>query len=220
MYKCKLCSIELENPRRFVKSKGICKKCNSKLFYHDNLEYCKQKSKQYYEANREEKLRKQRDRIKANPENRKAISRKSYLKHKEKRDRYNKEWVRKNRDKCSGYSKKWQRNNKEKVKKREKEYAKANSELRCFYSSNYRARKLKATPKWLSFKDKERIKDIYAKRKVMSERDQVTYHVDHIVPLKGDIVCGLHVPWNLQIITEKENCSKNNKLYLNNETSI
>ena len=67
-----------------------------------------------------------------------------------------------------------------------------------------RATKLNATPKWLTKKDKEKIRKIYAKC-------PKGYHVDHIVPLKGKDVCGLHVPSNLRIITAHKNQSKGNR---------
>lgn len=69
-----------------------------------------------------------------------------------------------------------------------------------------RAGKLSATPTWLTNLHNEQLKMFYAAASAYNA------HVDHIVPLQGKDVCGLHVPWNLQVIDSSSNISKRNKL--------
>jgi 5-methylcytosine-specific restriction endonuclease McrA len=54
----------------------------------------------------------------------------------------------------------------------------------------------------------EHLRSIYACTKQMSKDFGVKLHVDHVVPIKGKDVCGLHVPWNLQVTTAKYNSAK------------
>lgn len=65
------------------------------------------------------------------------------------------------------------------------------------------AQKHMATPAWV---DRVALNQIYAIARLLGE-----HHVDHIVPLSHPRVCGLHVPWNLQILSPEENLSKSNK---------
>ena len=70
--------------------------------------------------------------------------------------------------------------------------------------------RLQATPKWTTLEQKQRILEIYAATQHLQELTATVYHVDHIVPLRGDCVCGLHVWWNLQPLPERDNVCKQN----------
>lgn len=74
-----------------------------------------------------------------------------------------------------------------------------------------RASKFQATPKWLTKKQRSDILAFYKKAKQLETKTGVKHNVDHIIPIQSNIVCGLHVPWNLQVITAKENMSKGNR---------
>ena len=62
---------------------------------------------------------------------------------------------------------------------------------------------------WLTEFDLFAIQEMYCLSRSRSKATGVKHHVDHIVPLQGEIVSGLHVPWNLQVITAQENLRKN-----------
>ena len=69
-----------------------------------------------------------------------------------------------------------------------------------------------AWPDWIA--EDQRFKQIYNECKARRKLGELI-NVDHIVPICSDIVCGLHVPWNLQIISEIENNKKSNKWWPN-----
>lgn len=68
--------------------------------------------------------------------------------------------------------------------------------------------KLNATPWWV---DRKAIEAVFVEAKRLERETGIKHHVDHIVPLRGKGVCGLHVPWNLQAIPAKENYLKSYK---------
>jgi hypothetical protein len=94
------------------------------------------------------------------------------------------------------YQKSWRQENPDKVKA---------------HDAVKRASRLKRVPDWLSPAQKEVITTFYWLAQDLETTTGQIYHVDHIVPLLGKTVCGLHVPWNLQILPSDLNLKKNNK---------
>ena len=93
-------------------------------------------------------------------------------------------------------------------------WVRENKDKNCAKASKYRASKLKAAPLWLTEEDLKNIKIEYSLAQWTSEAMGRSYHVDHIIPLRGKQVCGLHVPWNLQVIPASINIQKGNRIVL------
>ena len=112
------------------------------------------------------------------------------------------------------YNKIYNKENKDKVRANyKKHYAKDPA----YYHVKSRLRQnglLSATPKWLTRQQKKAISTIYRDARRLTELTGVKHVVDHVHPLTGKneagevISCGLHVPWNLQVVTEEHNLSK------------
>lgn len=205
MILCKICNIDKdENQFYFRKDSGKyrheCKSCileMRKVYQLENKEMISARNKAFLVENREEinlRSRQSRERRKdeinarvrknrkLNPEKYRTVDNKRYDNNKE---------VRKA---CSRRS----------YRNKAGHYAHI-AKLRAF-------NKKRATPKWLTEEHKQQIKVFYEESSRLTKDTGIKYNVDHIIPINGEAVCGLHVPWNLRVITETENFKKSNKL--------
>lgn len=94
---------------------------------------------------------------------------------------------------------------KDRYNQRNPEYRKAQTSLR-------KRRHREATPPWVTQEQKRVMRNLYLQAQRLTKITGERYVVDHIVPLISDEVCGLHLPWNLRVITQEENLKKSNKL--------
>jgi len=78
------------------------------------------------------------------------------------------------------------------------------------YEAARRALKIQRTPAWLTEIDKERIENEYQLAALQTKITGKPWHVDHIIPLQGELVSGLHVPSNLMAMLGSKNISKHN----------
>lgn len=111
------------------------------------------------------------------------------------------EWGRKNPEARRAIYRRHHERHREERNRQSREWQKAHLALGAEFAASRRAAEKRATPGWA---DKKRMRDIYA-------ACPPGYHVDHIVPINGTNVCGLHVPENLQYLPAAENIGKKNR---------
>ncbi len=119
------------------------------------------------------------------------------------------EWYAQHREHKAAYWKKWRAENKEHCLANYSAWYKTLRGHGIVIAKNNRryAGKLKATPRWA---DATAIDAIYCEAARLTETTGIPHEVDHIVPLRSPIVCGLHVAHNLQILTKTANRQKRN----------
>jgi hypothetical protein len=107
----------------------------------------------------------------------------------------------KNKEKIIAKTTAWRSENQDLAKSYEKKWRDSNRHMRLAAQAAYRSAKDSATPKWLTSSHKKNIQEFYKNCPKGME-------VDHIVPIRSNVACGLHVPWNLQYLPAKINHAK------------
>ena len=173
-------------------STGTCLECRKerdRAHYAKNTKKCVQKSQSYYQKNADGMRQKRRERYASNPAQEKDEARvRSAI------------WREKNPDKVKAHSK---------IKL---DYKRRNPHKNAVLLAKRRAAKKQRTPHWLNDSQLWMIEQAYEVASMRSKSTGIFWHVDHIFPLQGKTVSGLHVPWNLQVIPSAENIAKGNKV--------
>ena len=134
-------------------------------------------------------------------------------------------WIENNRELHNTRVKRWQEANPEKIKIAATAWVKANPEKVKAKTKRYIqrhpaeytaravasvAKRAKRVPTWLTINDKWMMREAYKLAKLRTDMFGFKWEVDHIIPLRGEFVSGLHVPTNLQVIPKAENREKRN----------
>jgi hypothetical protein len=160
------------------------------------------------------------------PEAKKAYQKEYVKRNKEKAYARVKAWREANPDKWAEQSKRYAKKYPEKVVAKTQKWRDANPEKAATISrttrvkhaarvgankAKYRADKVQQTPKWVDAEELWLIKEAYSLAALRTKMFGFSWHVDHVVPLKGKLVSGLHTIANLQVIPAKDNIRKNNR---------
>ena len=168
--------------------------------------------KEYYQRNKERLKENAQEYRRRNPERSQALVREWHAdpKNSERIAEYRKQYYKDHREKILSRSKarvvdpalESERQRLWRVKHKDKH---------CAKNAKYRASRIKRTPRWLTDDDKWMISEIYELAALRTKMTGMKWHVDHIIPLNGKIVSGLHVPENMQVIPSVLNFRKHNQ---------
>ena len=167
----------------------------------ERREYLRAKSRRYYTENRERAAETQKQYYEANRERIRERQRQYHAENREQRREYLKRYAEVHGSRLLRYRKRYREDNRDLIRSRQADYRKRNLKKLIADAAARRARQMRATPPWAN---SDAIKQIY-------ENCPKGQHVDHIVPLKSKLVCGLHVETNLQYLPASLNSQKNNK---------
>ena len=131
--------------------------------------------------------------------------------NKDKLNANNKAYHAANREILNTKKKMYREANKESIKVKYKDWAIVNKDKKNASNAKYRAAKLNAIPSWFGELDELVLSEAYELAQHREELTGVKWHVDHIVPLQGKLVSGIHCASNIQVITASENLEKSNK---------
>jgi hypothetical protein len=101
---------------------------------------------------------------------------------------------------------KWKEENLERRRASDRDWARSNPGKNAARRALGRTSRRRATPPWLTTEQRKQMRDIY----ILAAK--LDMHVDHIYPICGENSCGLHVPWNLQLLPPIDNLKKSNRL--------
>ena len=132
-------------------------------------------------------------------------------KYKDKASVVSKEWKKQNKNKVAAHARKNRLKNLDVRKEYDKKRAIELPEYFAYKTAKRRGAKLQRTPAWLSSDDLWIIEEAYSLAKLRTEMTGFKWHVDHVLPLQGKTVSGLHVPENLQVIPAILNLQKSSK---------
>jgi len=203
-----------------------CKTCTRENCKKADLDKTRERSAKWYQENKARRRATVKEWLANNPGKSAEYGARWRTKYPEKSASANRTWYANNKAKKLAANKRRREANLQKFLTRERASYARNKATALLKNANWRKRnapavaahaakrrsaKAERTPPWLSNSQHEEILKFYIDAARLTDDTGTVYHVDHIVPLRGKTVSGLHVPWNMQILIGTDNLKKSNR---------